>query len=240
MKLVMLLIGILCFGLGYFVAQFVAQSKPESEPPVAEHTQNIAVENFIHTIQQNTQAQAENPQALQQQLKKQKTQVNSIIDQATPEQIDKYLQQAFPDHDLSAIHNKREFAKRLVGEFVDAKNDPNEAMSGQATVTAEQQYMTNSGLPRQIYAGQQLFAHFDTLGKTPNNGQVFVRWSNQSTGEVLFFMPQRVSSSREQNWVSFNPAKGWKVGTYDVKYYQLNDQLAPIAKTSFRIDQVID
>ena len=237
MKFVMpLLIGMLCFGLGYFVAP----SRPESEPSVPEHTQDMAVENFIQTIQQNTQAQPDNHRVLQQQLKKQKTQLNSIIDQATPEQIDKYLSQAFPDYDLSAIHNKREFAKRLVGEFVDAKNDPNEAMTGQATVTAQQQYITNNVLPRQIYAGQQLFAHFDTLGKTPNNQQVFVRWSNQATGEVLFFMPQRISANREQNWVSFNPVKGWKVGTYDVKYYQLNDQLVPIAQTSFRIDQIID
>lgn len=237
MKFVMpLLIGMLCFGLGYFVAP----SRPESEPSVPEHTQDMAVENFIQTIQQNTQAQPDNHRVLQQQLKKQKTQVNSVIDQATPEQIDKYLQQAFPDYDLSAIHNKHEFAKRLVGEFVDAKNDPNEAMTGQATVTAQQQYIANNVLPRQIYAGQQLFAHFDTLGKTPNNQQVFVRWSNQATGEVLFFMPQRISANREQNWVSFNPVKGWKVGTYDVKYYQLNDQLVPIAQTSFRIDQIID
>lgn len=237
MKFVMpLLIGMLCFGLGYFVAP----SRPESEPSVPEHTQDMAVENFIQTIQQNTQAQPDNHRVLQQQLKKQKTQLNSIIDQATPEQIDKYLSQAFPDYDLSTIHNKREFAKRLVGEFVNAKNDPNEAMTGQATVTAQQQYITNNVLPRQIYAGQQLFAHFDTLGKTPNNQQVFVRWSNQATGEVLFFMPQRISANREQNWVSFNPAKGWKMGTYDVKYYQLNDQLVPIAQTSFRIDQIID
>lgn len=237
MKFVMpLLIGMLCFGLGYFVAP----SRPESEPSVPEHTQDMAVENFIQTIQQNTQAQPDNHRVLQQQLKKQKTQVNSVIDQATPEQIDKYLSQAFPDYDLSAIHNKREFAKRLVGEFVDAKNDPNEAMTGQATVTAQQQYIANNVLPRQIYAGQQLFAHFDTLGKTPNNQQVFVRWSNQATAEVLFFMPQRISVNREQNWVSFNPVKGWKVGTYDVKYYQLNDQLVPIAQTSFRIDQIID
>ncbi|MFH7765471.1 hypothetical protein [Acinetobacter sp. BSP-28] len=231
-----LVIGILCFALGYFVAQ----SKPESEPSVPEHHQDIAVENFIQTIQQKAQAQPEDRLVLQQQLKNQKNQVNNIIDQATPEQINKYLAQAFPDNDLSSVHNKHAFAKRLVNEFVDAKNDPHESMTGQASVTAQQQNIANNLLPRQVYAGQQLFAHFDTLGKTPNNEQVFVRWSNQSTGEVLFFMPQRISANREQNWVSFNPAKGWKVGTYDVKYYQLNDQLVPIAQTSFRIDQVID
>jgi len=154
-----LVIGMFCFGVGYFVAR----STPESEPTVSEHNQDIAVENFIQTIQQKAQTQPEDRPALQQQL-----------------------------------------------------------------------------LPRQVYAGQQLFAHFDTLGKTPNNEQVFVRWSNQSTGEVLFFMPQRISANREQNWVSFKPAKGWKAGSYDVKYYQLNDQLVPIAQTSFTIDQVID
>ena len=228
--------GILCFGLGYFVAQ----SKPESVLPVPEPHQDIAVENFIQRIQQKAQTQPENSLVLQQQLKNQKAQVNSVIDSATTEQVNKYLEQSFPGYDLSSIQNKHTFAKRLVSEFVDAKNDPNEVLAGKATVTTQQQYAANSVLPRQIYAGQQLFAHFDTLGRVPNNEQVFIRWSNRATGEMLFFMPQRVSSNREQNWVSFNPLKGWKAGTYDVKYYQLNDQLNPIAQTSFEIEQVID
>lgn len=230
------IIGILCFGLGYFVAP----SKPESIQPVPEPRQDIAVENFIQHIQQKAQAQPEDGLELQQQLKKQKAQVNSVIERATTEQVNKYLEQSFPGYDLSNIQNKHVFAKRLVSEFVDAKNDPNEVLAGKATVSTQQQYSAGGVLPRQIYAGQQLFAHFDTLGKVPNNEQVFVRWSSQSTGEVLFFMPQRVSSNREQNWVSFNPVNGWKAGTYDVKYYQLNDQLNPIAQTSFKIDQVID
>lgn len=230
------IIGILCFGLGYFVAP----SKPESIQPVPEPRQDIAVENFIQHIQQKAQAQPEDGLELQQQLKKQKAQVNSVIERATTEQVNKYLEQSFPGYDLSNIQNKHVFAKRLVSEFVDAKNDPNEVLAGKATVSTQQQYSAGGVLPRQIYAGQQLFAHFDTLGKVPNNEQVFVRWSNQSTGEVLFFMPQRVSVNREQNWVSFNPVNGWKAGTYDVKYYQLNDQLNPIAQTSFKVDQVID
>lgn len=231
-----LLMGILCFGLGYFFAS----SKSESVPPVAEPRQDIAVENFIQRIQQKVQIQPENQLALQQQLKNQKVQINSVIESATPEQINTYLDQTFPGYDLSSIQNKRAFAKRLVSEFVDVKNDANEVLAGQALVTSQQQYSAGDVLPRQIYAGQQLFAHFDTLGKVPNNEQVFIRWSNQSTGEVLFFMPQRVSANREQNWVSFNPVQGWKAGTYDVKYYQLNDQLNPIAQASFTIDQVID
>jgi len=105
-------------------------------------------------------------------------------------------------------------------------------------VMAHQEYGGENVLPRDIYKGQQLFAHFDTLGKTPSNEQVFVRWSNQTTGEVLFFMPQRVSAQREKNWVSFNPVAGWKPGHYDVKYYQMNDQLEPIAQTSFYIQNV--
>ena len=231
-----LLVGLLCFGLGYFVAQ----SKPEYVPSVPEPRQDIAVENFIQHIQQKAQAQPEEGLVLQQQLKNQKTQVNLVIDSATTEQINKYLEQSFPGYDLSSIQNKHTFSKRLVSEFVDAKNDPNEVLAGKATVTTQQQYAANSVLPRQIYAGQQLFAHFDTLGRVPNNEQVFIRWSNRATGEMLFFMPQRVSSNRERNWVSLNPLKGWKAGTYDVKYYQLNDQLNPIAQTGFEIDQVID
>ena len=233
---ILILVGILAFGMGYWVAS----SKTQSESTVPEQTQNIAVEKFIQTIQQKVQAEPEEGQVFQQQLKNQKAQINAVIDQATPEQINKYLAQSFPGYDLSNIHNKQKFAKRLINEFVDAENDPDEAMTGRVTVSTQQQYSPTSMLPRQIYAGQQLFAHFDTLGKTPNNEQVFIRWSNQSTGEVLFFMPQRVSVNREQNWVSFNPVKGWQEGIYDVKYYQLNDQLAPIAQTSFSIDQVMN
>ncbi|WP_407306754.1 hypothetical protein [Acinetobacter sp.] len=233
---ILFLVGILSFGLGYFVAP----SQSESEQPVPEHTQDVAVEDFIQRIQQKAQTSPEESLVLQQQLRKQEEQINSVIDTASTEQINKYLEQSFPGYDLTHIENKQAFAKRLVSEFVDAENDPNEVLKGKATVSTQQQYVVSAVLPRQIYAGQQLFAHFDTLGKVPNNEQVFIRWSNQSTGEVLFFMPQRVSSHREQNWVSFNPLKGWKVGTYDVKYYQLNDQLDPIAQTSFRIEQIID
>lgn len=228
--------GILGFGLGYWLAPI----ETESEQHRSEPAQDQAVENFIQNLQQKTQAELQDGRVLQQQLKNQKVQVNAVIDQATSEQINHYLEQAFPDYDFSNLHNKHEFAKRLVSEFVDAKNDPQETLTGQATVTAQQQYSPSSVLPRQIHAGQQLFAHFDTLGKTPNNEQVFIRWSNQSSGEVLFFMPQRVSANREQNWVSFHPVQGWKAGTYDVKYYQLNDQLIPIAQTSYTIDQVMD
>ena len=66
------LVGILCFGLGYFVAP----SKPESMPPVPEQAKDIAVENFIQRIQQKAQAQPEDGLELQQQLKNQKAQVN--------------------------------------------------------------------------------------------------------------------------------------------------------------------
>ena len=150
--------GILCFGLGYFIAQSKPESVlpvPESVLPVPESHQDIAVENFIQRIQQKAQTQPENSLALQQQLKNQKAQVNSVIDSATTEQVNKYLEQSFPGYDLSSIQNKHTFAKRLVSEFVDAKNDPNEVLAGKATVTTQQQYAANSVLPRQIYDGQQ-------------------------------------------------------------------------------------
>ncbi len=233
--IVPILIGLVCFGLGYFIAP----SNKASDPIVLESDNKHTSNSFIQNFQQNVPVQAENNIELQQQLKNQITQVNAIIDQATPQQMEQYLQQAFPDYDLSSIKNKREFAKHLVSEYVDAKNNPNEPMSGRATVMAQQEYAVENVLPRDIYAGQQLFAHFDTLGKTPNNEQVFVRWSDRSTGEVLFFMPQRISAHREQNWVSFSPHTGWKPGHYDVKYYQMNDQLQPIAQTSFYIQNVI-
>lgn len=231
-----ILVGILCFGLGYFIAQ----SNFGAEQQIVPSPQDITVEHLLETMQQKNQQAPEQPLVFQQQLKNQKTKINSVIDSATPEQIDQYLKQFFPEYDLSNIHNKPEFAKRLLDEFIESKNDPNAVLIGKVTVSAQQQYSVGNVLPRQIYAGQQLFAHFDTLGKVPNNDQVFIRWSNQSTGEVLFFMPQWVSVNQQQNWVSFNPAQGWEVGIYDVKYYLANDQLTAIAQTSFSIDQIID
>ena len=235
--IVPMLIGLVCFGLGYLIAP---SNTVSDVPTVIESNRDQTGIRFIQNLQQNIPEQSENNIELQQQLKNQMTQVNAVIDQATPQQLDQYLKQAFPSYDLSAIKNKREFAKHLVREFVDATNNPHEPMSGRAAVMAQQEYGVENVLPRDIYAEQQLFAHFDTLGKTPNNEQVFVRWSDQSTGEVLFFMPQRISAQREQNWVSFSPVAGWKPGHYDVKYYQMNDQLSPIAQTSFYIQHVIE
>ncbi|MGB8695881.1 hypothetical protein [Acinetobacter sp.] len=85
------IIGILCFGLGYWVAS----SKPESEQHVPEHNQDIAVENFIQHIQPKGQTQPGEGLALQQQLKNQKTQVNLVIDSTTTEQIISILSNPF-------------------------------------------------------------------------------------------------------------------------------------------------
>jgi hypothetical protein len=57
-------------------------------------------------------------------------------------------------------------------------------------------------LPREIYAKQPLYAHFDTFGKVPPNVQVMVRWTQRDTGEILLFTPRKVSEN-QQNWVSF-------------------------------------
>ncbi|WP_180002802.1 MULTISPECIES: hypothetical protein [unclassified Acinetobacter] len=235
--IVPMLIGLVCFGLGYLIAP---SNTVSDDPTVIESNRDQTGIRFIQNLQQNIPEQSENNIELQQQLKNQMTQVNAVIDQATPQQLDQYLKQAFPSYDLSAIKNKREFAKHLVREFVDAKNNPHEPMSGRAAVMAQQEYGVENVLPRDIYAEQPLYAHFDTMGKVPNNMQVMVRLTHRDSGEVLLFTPRKVSEQQQQNWVSFYPMTGCKTGHYDVKYYQMNDQLSPIAQTSFYIQHVIE
>lgn len=92
----------------------------------------------------------------------------------------------------------------------------------------------------QVHKNQEIFAHFDTMGKFPQESQVFVRWTNRDTGEILLFTPTNINAATQQNWISFAPAQGWKAGQYDVKYYQLNKDLTPIAQSSFSIQHVIN
>ena len=96
----------------------------------------------------------------------------------------------------------------MLNEFVKAKNDPQQQLIGQAYVTAQSQLNPADVLPREIYAKQPLYAHFDTFGKVPPNAQVMVRWTQRDTGEILLFTPRKVSEN-QQNWVSFYPVLGW-------------------------------
>lgn len=227
-------VGALYFALGYAVASFRTDLGVLPAPSINDVTSdgNPVSGLAIDTMKSMPSAEA------QRHLKSQYQQVQSLIQQASEQQLAHYLQQAFPDYSFDQIKNKQQFAQQMLNEFVQAKNDPQQQLAGQAYVTDQQVLDSQHVLPREIYAKQPLYAHFDTLGKVPPNAQVMVRWTQRDSGEILLFTPRKVSEN-QQNWVSFYPVSGWKAGHYDVKYYQMNDQMQPIAQTSFYIQQVI-
>lgn len=233
-------LGLLCFALGYIAASWNDQPSLTSPPP--EHSLvSLATNNPVALLALDQDA-SDQPHSkdIQQQLKGQHLQLKRIIQQTSDQQLGQYLQQAFPNYSFAGIQNKQQFAQQMLDEFLQAKNDPQQRLAGQAYVTDQSQTDVDQVLPREIYVTQPLYAHFDTMGKVPNNMQVMVRWTHRDSGEVLLFTPRKVSEQQQQNWVSFYPMTGWKTGHYDVKYYQMNDQLSPIAQTSFYIQHVIE
>lgn len=92
----------------------------------------------------------------------------------------------------------------------------------------------------EVQPRQALFAHFDTYGVVPHDGQVFIRWKHRDTGRLLLFTQKNVTADANQNWVSFRPEAAWETGHYDVKYYQFNDRLQPIAQVGYVITRVLE
>lgn len=234
-------IAICAFGLGYFAAQFKAnQPLDSSDPPkdvIQSPLEKISTDNASHTTAVlNNIVQAEQSGKLINQSNV--TDIQNIVAKAPEQTINTYLKKAFPNADLSGIKDKRQFTNRLINELSDIDKIENK-LSGQLAVSSNQLMPRQSENLAQVYKSQEIFAHFDTMGKFPQDSQVFVRWVNRDTGEILLFTPTTVNAGSQQNWTSFSPDKGWKAGNYDVKYYQMNNDLTPIAQTSFTIKQVI-
>ena len=233
-------VGLSCFGLGYLTAEFgqgiTSQPKESVLRPISTTQQNSDVAGWmdISFDSNSDQSLAENQAIAKQQL----TQIHQVIAQAPSEKIDQYLARAFPNANLQNIRDRKKLAQRLIDEFVEDKNTNQGDLKGQVIVTAQERSPIQASDIENIYPQQQLFAHLDTLNSIQNTEQVFIRWIHRDTGEVLLFTPQNVSSQSSKNWISFTPPQGWKVGVYDVRYYQMNDDLNPVAQTSFNIRSV--
>lgn len=150
-----------------------------------------------------------------------------IIKNMTEKQLNNYLTKAFPNTDLSRIQNKKEFAERLLEEL-SSPGSSSAFTVGTLTLSKNMESSKQSDNVNQIYKNQQLFAHYDTLGKITKSDQVFVKWINQDTGEILLFTPQKVNDLSDQNWISYSPPNGWEEGNYEIEFYQFNDHLSQI------------
>lgn len=234
-------IAICAFGLGYYAAHSKADQPLDSLETSKEAMQHsldkTSVNNTSHTTTVlNNIVQAEKTGKLISQSDV--TDIQHIVAKAPEQTISSYLKKAFPKTDLSGIKDQRQFTNRLIDELSNTDKTENNLL-GKLTVSSSQLMPRQSENLEQVYKTQEIFAHFDSMGKFPQDSQVFVRWVNRDTGELLLFTPTMINKASQQNWTSFSPANGWKTGNYDIKYYQMNNSLTPIAQSSFAIKQVI-
>ncbi|OUY09069.1 hypothetical protein [Acinetobacter populi] len=232
---------IVTFALGFFIAdvRMVSQN-------LNEYQDSSLLSSLNHNMQKNkeealsslTLDNTSSAQKVNQLSKEYKQEVLAMIDEMPEQQVQKYLQQAFPNQDLKTIQNKKVFAQNVLQELT-SQNDE-EKLAGTISVAFTPVYSQQSENVSQVHRYQGLFAHFDTYGKFPNNEQIFIRWLNRDTGELIVFTPKRISKDENQNWISVIPDQGWQEGTYDVKVYQMNDALTPIAQTSYTLLNVLD
>ncbi|WP_162925782.1 hypothetical protein [Isoalcanivorax indicus] len=164
----------------------------------------------------------------------------ALVQRLPDHEIDRQLRRVLRDSDLNDhIHDRRAFATRLVEEAL-KEFDPSTLLSGQAFMSSSREFPGFSTDVFEVEPRQTLFAHFDTYGVVPHDGQVFIRWKHRDTGRLLLFTQKNITADAHQNWVSFRPESAWKPGHYDVKYYQFNDHLAPIAQVGYVITRVLE
>lgn len=233
---------IIAFGLGYLTAQFRVDDRQEPILEKERISQQIDVSDLDQllnlsnpVLNQDTLA---GDQASQKISQKQQAQIKDLIQQSSDEKVQEYLGKIYPKTDFSSIHNKKKFSQRLIDEFSQSHNEPIENLTGRVVISRQEGVAQSEQDLSRIHAQQYLYAHLDTLNKIDSRQQVFIRWIYRDTGEVLLFMPQQINENQAQNWVSFKPSQGWKVGNYDVRYYQFVDDLTPIAQTSYTILEV--
>lgn len=166
--------------------------------------------------------------------------VRQIIQEMPEEEVEKYLKRAFPRVDITNIEDKKKLSERLLEELSNNDSKSLTKLNGQLTLAKTSKYPLQNTDIDKIYKNQQIFAHYDLKGNFDRSEQVFVKWTNQNTGEILLFTPQNVNRGAEQNWVSYSPPEGWQPGIYNIEYFQFNSDLIPIAKTSYTINQILD
>lgn len=244
MNLKGILVGLFCFASGYGIA--LMNTDDGSNNPSHYYNKidsKVSSENINKSISNNYDdqfnaliAQPNGHVLSQVTIDK----IKMVLDQMSDKEVAHYLSKAFPLDNFSSIQNKKQFSERLLEELSSEVSVSKEDMQGKITLSRNLSNNLQSENMSQIYKNQQIVAHYDTLGKLSKSDQVFVKWINKDSGEVLLFTPQPVNPQSDQNWVSFTPPDGWKPGEYAIQYYQVDDKLTPIAQADYTIGQVLD
>lgn len=241
--LVFLLGAFVSFAINHNSDSEVAQNNPNSPPtsatslalpnlppPTASTSQAIATATTM--ANSNIAKQTFNTQQFNEQQAKQL--VNALPDS----QLNQYVARFIPAKDAELITDKRQFANRAIEELY--KQNDNQPLQGQILLSDSSAMPSQSINTNTVGKKQKLFAHLNTFGKVPLGANVFVKWVNRNTGEVLLFEKKLIVPNSDTNWVSYQPYDGWQTGSYDIRFYQFNSQLEPVAQLSYDVNQVTD
>lgn len=203
-------------------------SLSQSQPPT------VATSTISPTaiVAQTNQNKIFNTQQVSQEQAKQL--INSLPDS----QLNDYVNRFIPAKDSELITDKRQFANRAIEELY--KQNDNQPLQGQVLLSSSSQMPAQSIDTSTVSKKQKLYAHLNTFGKVPLGANVFVKWVNRNTGEVLLFEKKLIQPYSDTNWVSYQPYDGWQAGSYDIRFYQFTSQLEPFAQLSYDINQVVD
>ena len=160
--------------------------------------------------------------------------INNMPDYVLEQYVDKFMAADASE----VITDKRRFAERAIEELY-TPNDTQQ-LAGTAKVSFGYAMPETSANTSRVTKFAKMYAHLDTNGQVPANKYVFVKWINNQTGQVLLFEKKNISANSNQNWVSFIPSDGWQEGSYDVRFYQFDSELQPIAQTTYNVYEVID
>lgn len=160
----------------------------------------------------------------------------SIIDNMPDVVLSQYVDKFMAKGSSDVIINKREFAQRAIEELY-SPND-NQPLSGDIKLSFDSRTPTQSINTDKIPKNSKIYAHLNTYGKTPQSRYVFVKWVDNSTGQVLLFEKKNIVDTSNTNWVNMKPYDGWHAGSYDIRFYQFTSKLEPIAQLTYQIGEV--
>ncbi|ALH95379.1 hypothetical protein [Acinetobacter equi] len=235
-KIFPIFIALIAFIVGYVISNLKSTYENQTysshlEQQTSEKQTNQISENFNIPL-----VNSETPNISLSKINQEK--LLTLLQDVPSDQLENYLKRAFPEQDLQYIKDKKQFSKRLIEELNQNKTS-SKKLSGEIVFSTSASLQMDHQPLNNIHAQQFIYAHLNTFGSSPPNTQIFVKWINLDTQDVVLFTPKYIQENSQQNWVSAVPAEGWQNSQYLVTFYEMDDQLNPIAQANYTLSSVI-
>ncbi len=231
--------AVLGFGVGMRQGIKTAHTTvPKTIDVVAHPNDMTAKTSSLNAVQTHQATQDKKEQTLFSTHQLTEQSAKAILNGLPDAELNRYIVRFMSASDAALITDKRQFANRAIEELY--QHNSNQPLVGQVRLAASAEFPEASLNVQTLQKNQTLYAHFDTFGKVPLGANVFVKWTNRHTGEVLLFEKKPIVADKNQNWVSYRPYAGWQVGAYDIRFYEFNSTLTPVAQLSYDVFAVVD